>query len=62
MRCVQPVSKAPDGRYEVLIHSVDGRPVRTNSDSSITVGHGTPASSSSATAAASTAISAFVNG
>ncbi|MFC8799004.1 GlxA family transcriptional regulator [Promicromonospora sp. NPDC057138] len=29
-----------DGRYEVLTCSVDGRPVRTNSDFSITVEHG----------------------
>ncbi|WP_406497251.1 helix-turn-helix domain-containing protein [Streptomyces sp. NBC_01604] len=31
---------ATDGRYEVLTCSVDGRPVRTNSDFSITVEHG----------------------
>src|SRR3954465_7393991 len=31
---------AADGRYEVLTCSVDGRPVRTNSDFSITVEHG----------------------
>ncbi|WP_245685635.1 GlxA family transcriptional regulator, partial [Streptomyces yerevanensis] len=30
----------PCGRYEVLTCSVDGRPVRTNSDFSITVEHG----------------------
>lgn len=31
---------AADGRYEVITCSVDGRPVRTNSDFSITVEHG----------------------
>ncbi|MGW0585782.1 GlxA family transcriptional regulator, partial [Streptomyces sp. NPDC002920] len=31
---------AADGRYEVLTCTVDGRPVRTNSDFSITVEHG----------------------
>ncbi|MDW8803278.1 helix-turn-helix domain-containing protein [Streptomyces scabiei] len=31
---------AAEGRYEVLTCSVDGRPVRTNSDFSITVEHG----------------------
>ncbi|MFD7378150.1 GlxA family transcriptional regulator [Streptomyces mirabilis] len=31
---------AADGRYEILTCSVDGRPVRTNSDFSITVEHG----------------------
>ncbi|MEU1371720.1 helix-turn-helix domain-containing protein [Streptomyces sp. NPDC005803] len=31
---------AVDGRYEVLTCTVDGRPVRTNSDFSITVEHG----------------------
>ncbi len=31
---------AADGRYEVLTCSIDGRPVRTNSDFSITVEHG----------------------
>ncbi|MFL5994024.1 MAG: GlxA family transcriptional regulator [Streptomyces sp.] len=34
------VFEAADGRYEVLTCSVDGRPVRTNSDFSITVEHG----------------------
>lgn len=31
---------AADGRYEVLTCTADGRPVRTNSDFSITVEHG----------------------
>ncbi|MFD3607115.1 GlxA family transcriptional regulator [Streptomyces atroolivaceus] len=31
---------AADGRYEVLTCSVDGRPVRTNADFSVTVEHG----------------------
>lgn len=31
---------ATDGLYEVLTCTVDGRPVRTNSDFSITVEHG----------------------
>src|SRR3954463_13494082 len=34
------VFEAADGRYEVLTCSVDGSPVRTNSDFSITVEHG----------------------
>src|SRR4051812_49649706 len=34
------VFEAADGRYEVLTCTADGRPVRTNSDFSITVEHG----------------------
>ena len=34
------VFTAADGRYEVMTCTVDGRPVRTNSDFSITVEHG----------------------
>ncbi|MFD5595585.1 GlxA family transcriptional regulator [Streptomyces griseorubiginosus] len=40
---------AAEGRYEVLTCSVDGRPVRTNSDFSITVEHGPEALSTADT-------------